>query len=141
MSEVGFALEAAALQLFTLAACVKTRVLDRGISNEQATELLQEYMVACEHRFLNELPDPVVIELIHAFLLPQTAFNLVLNRLDEYSRPEYAQAPNKAIPYLFAKLCSVPDPDEVLMRIGWGIFVGRGTRYVDELKKAKLTRS
>jgi hypothetical protein len=141
MNKVGFALETAALQLFTVAASVKTRVLDRGMSNEQATELLGEYMVACEHRFLNELPDSVVSELIHGFLLPQTAFNLVLSRLDEYSKPEYAQAPNKSIPYLFAKLCGVPDPNDVLMRIGWGIFIGRGIRYVDELKKAKLTRS
>jgi hypothetical protein len=141
MSRVGFALESVALQLFTVAACIKTRVLERGISNEQATELLEEYMVACEQRFLNQLPDPEVIELIHALLLPHTAFNVVLSRLDEYSKPEYAQAPNQSIPYLFAKLCGVPDPDEILMRIGWGIFIGRGIRYVDELKKAKLKRS
>ena len=142
MSELGFSLEAAALQVFTLAACVRRRLLDGAITDGQANEVLGEYMVECERLFLYGLPVTVQIDLAFCLgLNTQTAFERLLGRLDRYASPEHVSAPNKSIPYLFAEFCGVPDPNETLMRIGWGIFIGRGVRYVDQLKTIKLART
>jgi hypothetical protein len=138
LNETRFILEAEGLQYFTVAASINTRRLGGGIKPEQASSLMEAMVRSHYHKFHNELPVSLEMDFLALGLDIDEAFDFIIQRSDEYAKPENFVAAHKQIPRLFARLCGVPDPNDVLQRIGWSLFVIRGSMYVDILKKLRI---
>ena len=138
MDKTRFSCEAAALEFFVVMASINTRRLSGGIKYEQASLLIKAVVSSHHHEFHNALPWGIELDLISLRLGGDEGYDILTSRNDEYAKPENFVAANKQIPQLFAQFCGVPDPKEILLRIGWSIFINRGAAYVDTVKKLKI---
>ena len=138
MNKTRFLLEAAALQYFAVAASINTIKLLGKIKDEQAYSLMKAMITSHLHKFHNELNESIRMELLLIGLGTEDAFNLIDGRSVEYGLPENFVSANEAIPRLFARFCGVPDPNDILQRIGWSIFFIRGGNFVEILKRVKI---
>jgi len=138
LDKTRFLMEAAALQYFAVAASINTRRLSGGIKSEQASSLMKAMVISHHRKFHNDLPATIQMDFLLLGLDVDDAYDFIIRRSDDYAKPENFVAAHKQVPKLFAKLCGVPDPNDVLQRIGWSLFVIRGTMYVDTLKGLKI---
>ncbi len=138
MDKTQFLLEATALQYFTVAASIGTRLREGGIKHEQASSLMETMFLSFHRKFQDELPASLQLELLSLGLNIDAALDFVVERYGQYSSPEGSTDAHKRIPRLFAQLCGVPDPNDVLQRIGWSLFAIRGNVYMDTLKGLKI---
>jgi hypothetical protein len=133
-----FLLETTALQYFTVAASIGTRLLNGGIKQQQATSLMEAMLLSFHEKFHNELPTSLRLDIFSLDMDIDEAFDLLAKRYDDYSISANSADAHKRIPKLFAQFCNVPDPDEVLQRIGWSLFAMRGNVYMSTLKGLRI---
>jgi hypothetical protein len=140
MERTHFLLEASALQYFTVIASINTRRLTGGMREEQASRLMEAMFHSHYRKFHEGLPLGITIDFGLLGLDIEDAFNFISRRSDEYIEPKnFLTVPsNIQVPRLFAQFCGVLDPNDVLQRIGWSIFVIRGAMYLDTLKGLKI---
>ncbi len=138
MNKTRFLLEASALQYFAVVASINTVRLSGKIKYEQAYSLMKAMIISHHHKFRDELNDSIKMELLLIGLDTEDAFNLIDRRGVEYGMSENFVSANKTIPRLFARYCDVPDPNEILQRIGWSIFQIRGGNFVEILKRVRI---
>ena len=140
MDRTRFLLEASALQYFTVIASINTRRLTGGMREEQASRVMEEMFHSHYRKFHDGLPLRIIMDFGLLDLDIEDAFDFISKRSDEYIEPKnYLTVPsNIQVPRLFAHFCGVLDPNDVLQRIGWSIFVIRGAMYVDIMKGLKI---
>jgi hypothetical protein len=138
MDRTQFLLEATALQYFTVAASIGTRLLEGGIKPEQASSLMEAMFLSFHQKFHDELPASLQLDFSSLGLDIDAALDFIAERYNKYSSPENSKDAHKRIPRLFANLCDAPDPNDVLQRIGWSLFAIRGNIYMDTLKGLKI---
>ena len=138
MHKTQFLIEATALQYFTVAASIGTRLLEGGIKPEQASSLMEAMFLSFHQKFHDELPASLKSAFLSLGLNVDAVLDFISERYNEYSSPENSTNAHKRIPRLFAQFCDVPDPNDVLQRIGWSIFAIRGNVYMDMLKGLKV---
>jgi hypothetical protein len=135
-----FVFESAALELCAVGSTINSLQTMRRIGPEQASLLRDAMFRSYCKKVQEDIPFDLKMDIRFSLGMidSEEILENLAGRIDQYSRPENRLAPHKSVPGIFVRFCGVPDPNEILLRIGWALFVTRGNTYLNDLKSVRI---